>query len=486
MTARMRRRPPPALLVLGALAVAMELTLLFGWLRPLSLLRHTVNPPDGAPMVTFLGRTREGALGFAIPAAGLCLLYLAAIQTARSAAGRAAVIGSIVAAAGFALTLAPMFPGGTQDIFHNVADGRLLWLHGVNPTTVPPAAFPEDAFYRHVFGYAGLTSAYGPLWYVLAGIPVVLAGDGLVANLVAQKLLVIAALLATVVLVAIAAPRFGARPAAAAVVIGWNPLLLWEFAGNGHNDALMVLPLAAAVAAAAWRRWLLVFPLLALSVLVKFTTLLAGPVLLVWLWRRPEAPRRSIILGLVLAALLCLLAYLPFWAGSKTLAFLDRPGMTFILSPATLLYGVLVEPLGAAGARRAAYLVTGLVFAALYGAVLWRAGGPVHALAAVTFDALFVYLVLASWWFWPWYLSWLAPMAAWRAGGRRAWVFALFTCAALFTYLYWWSDPPERARLWYIWYALITAGVFALPGGLWLAGCRARAPRQDGQPAGCD
>src|SRR5205807_367815 len=122
--------------------------------------RHRTNPPDGAPMVTILGRTRTGALEFAVPALLLLGLYAAAVWLAPRVRGRPATAVALLAPVLFALTLLPVFPGGTQDIFHNVADGRLLWRYGDNPTLLPPIAHPEDAFYPHLFGYVDLTSAY--------------------------------------------------------------------------------------------------------------------------------------------------------------------------------------------------------------------------------------------------------------------------------------------------------------------------------------
>jgi hypothetical protein len=105
-----------------------------------------------------------------------------------------------------------------------------------------------------VWGYIDLPSAYGPLWYLASGIPTALAGDGLISNLVAQKSLVAAFFLGTVLLVAAAARVVAPdRAVFAAVLVGWCPLLLWESAGNGHNDSLMALFLTAAFVAAARR-----------------------------------------------------------------------------------------------------------------------------------------------------------------------------------------------------------------------------------------
>ncbi|MER3419987.1 MAG: hypothetical protein C4290_05450 [Chloroflexota bacterium] len=452
------------------LALAIELVLLAGWVRPLALWRHQVNPPAGAQMVLLLGQTWAGALAFAVPALLLLALYIAALLVAGRVGGRWAVV-ALVAPVLFAATLLPMFPGGTQDIFHNIADGRLFWRYGENPTVVPPAAHPEDPFYPHLFGYTELPSAYGPLWYLLAGPATALAGDGLVANVLVQKAMMAAFFTAAVVLVWGTAralwPGWPGRATTAAVAVGWCPLLLWELPGNGHNDAVMLFFATAALAAAVRERWRWVFPLLALSVLVKFTTVLLGPVLLLWSLRRREVRRRDLLTGLAVAGLLVVAAYVPFWAGADTVAVLHRPGMTFILSPTTLLHGVLVGRLDEPVASRLSYLTTGALFALLYLVTVWRAGNGAAGLLEAGFDAVFGYFVLASWWFWPWYLTWLAPLAAWLAGTRRLWTFVIMGGAALFTYLYWWLDPAWRTGAWFVCYALITVGVFVLPAALW-------------------
>src|SRR5438105_15533269 len=90
---------------------------------------------------------------------------------------------------------------------------------------------------------------------------------------------------------------------AAGVLVGWNPLLQFETAGNAHNDIVMVFFALLAVYAITRRWWLLVFPLLALSVAAKYVLILLGPLLLLWMWRRGDIPRRTILLSLGLGAL---------------------------------------------------------------------------------------------------------------------------------------------------------------------------------------
>lgn len=466
LDARGGRWPLATLIVCGLL---LEAVLLIGWLLPLSLWRTPSNLPAGAPLVLILGQDGAGALRFLGPSGLAIAVWGASLAIARRCGGGMSMLAAIGFTVLFLVTLLPMNPGGTQDIYHNVADGRLFWLYGVNPTLIPPRAFPEDAFAPHVWGYVDLPSAYGPLWYLLTGIPTLLAGDGLVANLVAQKALVAAFGLGTVLAIAAAVRSVAPERVVPAIVLaGWCPLLVWESAGNGHNDSVMAFFLAVALLAAVRRAYVWVLPALALSVLVKYTTALIVPVVLLWLLRRPDVARRQIAIGALVAALLAVLLFAPIYQGLDTVAALRRPGMTFILSPGTLAHGTLVAWVSDATATRLVQLVTGLLFAGGYGLTLYRTRGGARDLADRCFDVLVLYLLLVSWWFWPWYLTWLAPLAALSPGWRRPVAFAVMTAGALLTYLYWWPDPAWRSPAWFVAYAAITAGVFLLPAAIWL------------------
>src|SRR5438445_6878373 len=66
---------------------------------------------------------------------------------------------------------------------------------------------------------------------------------------------------------------------AAFVVFAWNPLMLFDAAGNAHNDALMVTLLLLGIAPLVWRRspptnagWALGTFFVGLSALIMYTT----------------------------------------------------------------------------------------------------------------------------------------------------------------------------------------------------------------------
>ena len=121
------------------------------------------------------------------------------------------------------------------------------------------------------------------------------------------------------VVVGAAPPAARAEPFGLALY-AWNPLVVFEFAANGHNDGLLILFLLVALGLAArGRAWAAVVALM-LSVATKYTTvlLLAGAAVV------GDAPptrlaarRRRGGAGLAAGAAL-VVAYLPWWRGAAT------------------------------------------------------------------------------------------------------------------------------------------------------------------------
>ena len=116
--------------------------------------------------------------------------------------------------------------------------------------------------------YLHETSAYGPAWS-LASRP---AGLTTSPRLAAWLFRAGAALsvLATTWLVA-------RRRAFAAALVGWNPLVAMHFAGGGHNDALMMALVAAALALGERKRIQAAGAAWALAILIKWVPLLLLP-----------------------------------------------------------------------------------------------------------------------------------------------------------------------------------------------------------------
>ncbi len=136
-----------------------------------------------------------------------------------------------------------------------------------DPYRDTPADDPVSA------GYAGTaylhdTSAYGPV-FSLVSRPVGLTTSPSLASWLFRAAAALSVLAATWLV----ARR---RPFAAALV-GWNPLLAMHFAGGGHNDALMMALVAAALALGERKRIQAAGSAWALAALVKWVPLLLLP-----------------------------------------------------------------------------------------------------------------------------------------------------------------------------------------------------------------
>jgi hypothetical protein len=290
-------------LALALAGLILEIVLVYGLLWPLDHSVHPEVPIGYQPLATIFGTDRDGQRHFIVAVLAAYAAFGLAALAARRLAGRPAtwlVIGGTVL---FAATLIPTNPAGAQDVYHNIADARTLWVYGDNPGVTPPAAHPEDPLYPFIPDWQDTPSSYGPLWYALSGAPLPFAGDDLWANIVGQKVLTAAFLVVTTVLAMLIVGRMepGAAPLAG-VLVGWNPLLLFETAGAAHNDIVMAAFALGALYAAARRWWWAVFPLLALAVAVKYVMVVLAPVLLCWMLLRRDVPRWQLALSLVLGA----------------------------------------------------------------------------------------------------------------------------------------------------------------------------------------
>ena len=208
---------------------------------------------------------------------GLGVLYWLGWRAAQRTNSKAAWIIVVAGFLLFSLLLLCIFPFGAAHFFDNIMHGRILGVHGANPFYALANQFPADPFLPYV-AWKKSPSAYGPGWELLAGITARLAGDGIIANILAFKLLAGIFLLAsTLVVAAILRAVAPERALAGVVLLAWNPVILYETFGNGHNDIAMIFW----VLLAAWlllkRAYTAACVALVMGALFKFIPLLMLP-----------------------------------------------------------------------------------------------------------------------------------------------------------------------------------------------------------------
>jgi len=373
------------------------------------------------------------------------------------------------------LALPNLFSG---DVYSNISFGRIGAVLGGNPFTDPPQAFPADPYTRWV-DWKDVPSVYGPAWIypsMLLTIVVEAIHPTIVTYVLAYKLLALALHLVNGLLIAHILARW--RP----VQRNWgvalyvlNPLALIEFAGNAHNDVLMISFILAGLLFHLRGQWTWAIAAFTLAVLTKWIALPLLPLYgLVLLWSTSGWKQRlhytlgslAIFLGLTVGL------YLPYWEGAATFEVLAEapPQQRLInsfgqLAANEIQYGMYLlgrwpqpaleqwTPLAPRTPRsvdtrtrdpldwretqrirlqrdnqimqaervtllrqqlRLENIIRYLGLAVLMAVCI--AGALVtrnfRAMLLATAWIFFVYITLAAMWVWPWYITWFVALAA--------------------------------------------------------------------------
>jgi hypothetical protein len=496
---------------LAGLGLASELLYLFVFALSFPLARYyDIKPPVDYAKLT--GRAPGSALAYVLAITTLFVAYGAALYLAKGILGPGkAVLAKAPGSPGpispaltpdrqrdqppapqlytllaiilgftvlFCITLATMYPILAIDLFCYAMRSRVFVIHGANPLAIPPSTFSTDPWLPLMGEWADVPSPYGPLWEGLAALPVLLFRENYLLHLFGLKVLAILSYLVGLgfiyAILGYVAPE---ERLWGTLYYAWNPLLLLETAGNGHNDLLMMaFALLAFYLLVTGRRWW-VFPALTASILVKFTTVLFVPPFLLFMGRQiPGWRRRIIFSGFALACMAGLIGLIfgpvwPSWDAWEIRSMGDSATRSPMALLVLLLRMQMVDQVAAF--YIAQYFMLGL-FLLLYLWLLRRPFQRFTGLVEVSFAIVFAYLVVGSQQFHAWYLVWLVPLAALLCQPMTVIVAGVFCWSALIVvpwyemlhvrYLDTWSligvymvgvplafGPPLLAWVWWRW-----------------------------------
>ena len=192
----------------------------------------------------------------------------------------------------------------------------------------------------------------------------------------------------------------------------WNPLIVIELAGEGHNDAarvcLVLLGLILTIRRRAGRAILAT----SAGILTKYLPLLFVPLQAIYLWRTRDDSRhfvRSVTLGATAGLVLAVVAFASLWVGVETFEGVRLTGqLGHTGSTPTLLMHALSR---AVPSSDATMVVTVITMAGLAAWLWWQAKTVIDSatlLQACAAVAL-LYMLVASPSYWPWYA--LLPVA---------------------------------------------------------------------------
>jgi len=377
----------------------------------------------------------------------------AALRVRSRAAWTIVLSGTLI----FSGLLLFVYPIDAADLFDNILHGRILSVHGANPFQDVAVQFKNDPFFRYTAWRNSIT-AYGPLWEMLAGLTTRLAGNGLFANVLAFKLVLGGMLAACAALIALILRRVAPERALAGVVLLlWNPVVLFETIGNGHNDIAMMVWVLLAAWCVLKRHYTLAVLALIGGALIKYIPLVLIPIVLALALRdlaNHRARLRFAVITAVAAIAVIAASYAPFWHGLETLS-IERRAQLFTTSlPALFYFQLQVNAPPAEAAKWVSLIAAGLtaIYALALSARAWRDRSEL-SFARSAFYLLMFYLLLTCLWFHQWYAVWPLAVAALLPPGHAPRLAALFSYTALIKplvmgpLLFWQRPlPPQVVR----------------------------------------
>lgn len=359
-------------------------------------------------------------------------LYLvASLIIVRSRSSRATLLITIVFAVLFRLSIVFSPPYLSDDIYRYIWDGRVQ-AAGINPYRYIPAApelahLRDDAIYPHINRRDYAHTIYPPVAQI-----VFLLTTRISESVTWMKLTMVFFEAITVWVIAQLLASFGlARERI--LFYAWHPLVIWEFAGSGHADAIAIAFIA--LAFLAWRRnaHLGAGVALASATLTKLIPLVLFPALL-------RQGRWKVIVAFAATIMLAYLPYLsvgPVAAMGSLPVYSSEQGLTttgrqyYLLNVARKLLGANVSPL--------VYICAGMVvMAAIACWVLLRKPRPEDKLEAPMALATGTTVLFAP--HFSWYFTWLVPFLCFSPS---LWLFYL-TIASFLLYGTWLGDSPDN------------------------------------------
>jgi hypothetical protein len=491
-----RNRPGVLILLLISVFVLELLYLILFALAPVPAL-HLSTTPLAIAWSWLLTPSRllfPGAWGSALNQSGpsilllggtlvlLAAVYAFAVGQARRISNQKALASSwlllpLAGAAVFGVTLLFQPTLFSNDVFNYIFSGRLLAVYHADPMNTAPIQFANDHYLAWI-AQPDVPTFYGPLSLSIASL-LASIGSGPVGTLFLFKAVeFLSHLLNTVLVWSILTTVAPHRRLAGTLLYAWNPLVLIELAGSGHNEGvfLTLLLLATWLHVQDRGRWFELGALLlfGLASSMNSMALLAAPLYIWFIVRTQRNVRRAIwsfCWRIVIVLAIMLSMYLPFWRGASTfLAITSAADMEhYVHSPLGVLayplrwifnfvaqsahFPPVMQPTTSADVTLRASTI--FLFALIYFGLFAKVRHATTSIAGMRYSAnadtemqlpgfdtlltswsvaILGYMVLVSGWFWPWYLLWVL----WAVTLRRFDTFTtsvfLLSSTALLTY----------------------------------------------------
>jgi alpha-1,6-mannosyltransferase len=328
-------------------------------------------------------------------------------------------------------------PANSTDILGYIGFGRLAGVHGANPYLHTYSEFAD--FFMPLVEW-DITMPYGP-----ALLPILMLAGWVSQHIVlgavfTLKLIWLGVHCANCFLIYKILRAWRLDPTFGLFLYGLNPLALLELVANGHNDGMLIFFGLAAIYALQSERFGAALWLSLFAALVKLPGVFIWSSVVIYLiWRREW--RGLVHGGLGGLGLLLILKVILFPTTASLLSLTNAGSYT-----QNSLHHLMIDLahdisgfLGMAIHHEALYLANRRTFSALFiGFCLWR-WWRLRSLAGLTQELAYIFsalLIVQAAWFFPWYVTWLIPLAALIDSARLRWAIVTYTGTSLSIYAF--------------------------------------------------
>ncbi len=355
-----------------------------------------------------LAQQRQDNLpGFIATALAEGLVYLAAVWTVCRIESKRSTLIAVLVIAGLlraSIVFAP--PYLSDDIYRYIWDGRVQ-AAGINPYRFVPddeelAPLRDPSIYPHINRRDYAPTIYPPVAQAI------FLGVTRISETVTWMKLAMIGFEAIAMWLIIRLLRANGLAAERVLIYAWHPLAIWEVAGSGHLEAVLV----AFIALALWLgsrhlRWLTGVAVAGAALVKFFPALLLAAFYRRWDWKMPLAFAGTF-----------LLAYLPYASvGAGAIGFLpeyfQEEGLAhgwsiFPLNVVVRLFGLHED----AGTAYMIFAAAVLIILALYLVLRRKPVAGSRSISDALILALTFTILLSP--HYPWYFLWLVPILCFR------------------------------------------------------------------------
>jgi alpha-1,6-mannosyltransferase len=318
---------------------------------------------------------------------------------------------------GFYLFWIPVAPVFSSDVFSYVWHGYVRAGLGENPYLETSSAVAAQPIGHDLAAYGWVPvqpqTPYGPLVTRMEAAAVAMAdGDVRLSYLYLKLMTGLAGLgIAWLIWMVLSKVRPDDRDLGMLAFL-WNPVMVMEVAGEGHNDSVMTLLVLTAILLTLSQKAVWVMVALAAGVITKYLPVLFLPLQVAHLWRVSGNRNRLVgrlAFGAVLGLGLAVASFTSFWVGERTFEGVRLSGRTgHTGSTQTVGVELLSRVVSDATAERVLLICSG---SALVFLVIWAAARVTDGfqLLRMSANVALIYTLVLAPTYWPWYV--IMPVA---------------------------------------------------------------------------